>query len=338
MNSVNDEVIDEVIDGIFIGNLQAANNNVLLNHHNITCIISIGCSINHIPPNMNVISFVNVEDNPNCLIIRLLILTCNILQNCHKNGLKTLVHCVQGQSRSAVAICYYLFKKFCIMLEDKTKLQILQHSLDFLESRHPNICINPGFLSQLYLLSLHSSSFEMRMLCYKNESECCLIPSVIWISNSRVAEDEVIDKSLISSLKMDYQNDDPLEYMVLCHSCKTTLFDNRYILKEVADSGSFVNINMPEFWDHFAKLSTKRYVMFPTKNIITTVISDWILKQAEVNPGANVPLLCPQCNQSIGLFKMSGLILCGGYLASNFVEISSNAVTFSKTRVRKLFT
>jgi hypothetical protein len=52
-----------------------------------------------------------------------------------------LVHCVYGQSRSAVVCCAYLI----------TLGMSFEEALTRLKACHPNICINPGFLAQLFL-------------------------------------------------------------------------------------------------------------------------------------------------------------------------------------------
>jgi hypothetical protein len=55
-----------------------------------------------------------------------------------------LVHCYYGQSRSATVVLAYLLEYYSPKLS-------LGDAFDLLKGVKPDICINPGFLSQLHL-------------------------------------------------------------------------------------------------------------------------------------------------------------------------------------------
>lgn len=136
--------IDKIIEGLYIGPLEAAVESTYLDSLAISEILSIGCDVD-VQNFRQLHSFPNILDNPEVLILDILPMTTAIISHCLEKGSSILVHCVYGQSRSAAVVVGYLMAR---------KRLPLVEAISVLKSAHPCTSINPGFMSQLYCLSL----------------------------------------------------------------------------------------------------------------------------------------------------------------------------------------
>ena len=133
--------MDEVIPGIFIGTRESA---MLANLRSkeISAIVSIGCEE---PPaenrdsDMHYLCFPNILDTPETIILHIFARTTEFISCQREQGRSVLVHCIYGQSRSAITIGAYLLSIGHSLVD----------SLTLLKSKHDHICINPGFLAQV---------------------------------------------------------------------------------------------------------------------------------------------------------------------------------------------
>jgi len=122
-----------------------------LSLNDIGLVISIGCCIDNIyndndtttTTTITRLSFPDILDQPEQVIIHILNDTNNAISNAIKNNTNVLIHCIYGQSRSVTVTISYLM----------TTGIDLQESIDMIKRARPCICINPGFLCQLLLLS-----------------------------------------------------------------------------------------------------------------------------------------------------------------------------------------
>lgn len=123
-----------IIDNIYVGDIFSTNCQELLS--NIDCVVSLVDNvIKH--PNIDYFS-IPIEDKPE---VNILPICKNVYDYIEKNNNKIiLIHCLAGGSRSVSTILYYIMKKY-----NKT----FDNAYEFMISKHPNVNINKGFMTQL---------------------------------------------------------------------------------------------------------------------------------------------------------------------------------------------
>lgn len=134
------------------------------------------------------VHYADIPDTAETPLLNIFPYTNDLIHSCVQNGLKVLVHCVYGirlyyvifqsesifaallgQSRSATVIVAY-------MLSIGYKLTAAMEMMKFL---HPDICINPGFLAQLYLVSMVDfSSAEYRLVTYTRSNDATVVRNI----------------------------------------------------------------------------------------------------------------------------------------------------------------
>lgn len=212
--------MDLICPRVYIGDLTSANDSDLLKKSNVGYIISLGCTIineniyqdNNINKSEDCIHFPNVLDTPEACFIDILMITNAFLSN-KLEGSKhsvsdtktrnVLVHCVYGQSRSAVVILWYLVTEImksrqqnsvdADVIGSKRKsgrigcrfsatelMCVMRSAFETLYSCHPCICINPGFISQLQLCLFATYGCKGASECGASSSEylLCLRQSI----------------------------------------------------------------------------------------------------------------------------------------------------------------
>ena len=155
-NSNNSNNMDEIVPGLWIGNMVAANDLHLLKKNNIKYIFNISRDI----PNFYEISknfeYYNFQVDDSLLIkdIDLMTQNLNILVNeldtrlRKKNG-SILVHCYAGRQRSAIVVAAYLVFKYNMTPEDACQYILTRRP----EAFHYNTSINfKDSLQKYYLL------------------------------------------------------------------------------------------------------------------------------------------------------------------------------------------
>ena len=145
--------MDEVIEGLFIGPKECAELSQLCDC-GVSAVVSIGCPDPRLVveekelvtrDDRDFLCFPDILDTPETLIVHILSRTSEFISLKRKQGRSVLVHCVHGQSRSAVVVVSYLVSIG----------HSLSEALILLKSKRDSICINPGFLTQVnYLLLL----------------------------------------------------------------------------------------------------------------------------------------------------------------------------------------
>ena len=136
--------MEQVLPYLFIGDLASARDPSLLPVHNIQNIVSVGCALveQESRTDRNILSFADIHDTPETSIVTIFARTNAFIHTAITTKRPVLVHCVYGQSRSAAVVISYLLS--------------IGHGLDdamnLVKSVRPVICINPGFLAQLYVV------------------------------------------------------------------------------------------------------------------------------------------------------------------------------------------
>jgi hypothetical protein len=130
----------EIVPGIFLGSVYAANDRSQLYHHKIQCILDLsdGAIVQY--PEIQYCTFKNIIDHPHQPMTHLFPTTLGFLTYCQRNGLRLLVNCHMGISRSTTIIIAYL-----IHYHNMTVL----HSLSYIRSKRPKVKPNDGFLREL---------------------------------------------------------------------------------------------------------------------------------------------------------------------------------------------
>jgi hypothetical protein len=223
-----------------------------------------------------------------------------------------LVHCVYGQSRSAVICAAYLIS---IGME-------FEAALNEIKLCHPNICINPGFLAQLYILTHkknYSLQYEMILDRYCENSD----PQLSCCGSS--------------------------QQMIECSDCLMKLVGLHDIIdlrqEDETLKGSIMSFVDP-FWINYHSLHSplSRPCNLPS-NYLVCRPPQWMINEAQTARTRTKekqknkkrrkdllpcqPLHCPGCTKVIGGYRHQddgGILVAGGYVLSHLYCIDQSSV------------
>ena len=102
--------MDHIVEGVWLGSLQAANDSELLEKEGITYMVSLGCQPDNMPACVKEHLKIDVEDLPTADLEPHFPTACDFIHACVKQNGKVLVHCNMGISRSASIVIAYLCK------------------------------------------------------------------------------------------------------------------------------------------------------------------------------------------------------------------------------------
>lgn len=278
--------MNEVIPSLFISSVEEAQK--ALEIVNAT-VVSIGAPLQDFDygnTGTDSLCFVDIQDKPEELIMHILIEAREFIGNKLSMGLKVLVHCVFGQSRSAAVIIAYL-------IHIGYSLDV---ALDLLSSRRPSICINPGFLSQLHLL--------YNMGTYRVEYEMVL----------RSAAKEVLGPPDFTTGRR-----------VKCRQCGYTLCYADAILVP-RDCREFFDKYTDSFWRGYRPVlfSEQRIIRIDEINSLDCIIVfplSWSSQGA--NQSISCPKCNSICGQ---WHIKKSLALCSGFILVNYCELFKAAI------------
>ncbi|CUS13970.1 unnamed protein product [Tuber aestivum] len=136
--------VDEVLPGLFLGNLVAAESLAILKQCNITHVLSLTHSLPSVPEEAGIIHrHIPILDVPTQNILSVIDICLDFMTEAlHGEGNNILVHCYLGKSRSGGVVVAYVMKKQKIPLAPA-------HA--FVKSKRPLVHPNRAFRSQLEL-------------------------------------------------------------------------------------------------------------------------------------------------------------------------------------------
>jgi rhodanese-related sulfurtransferase len=245
-----------------------------------------------------VLSIPNISDTPESNILELVDVTTAFIKLHIDQDHTVLVHCQQGQSRSAAAIAAYLILDRSFDLGS---------ALSLLKQRRTSLSINPGFLSQLHLL-YHRSIFP--------------------------AEYRLLNRSASStSLNATPGADVSSPYMVRCRHCRCPLVRSDEVLlprDDIPTCEKFSDAFWYGYWRSPRKASLTRPVLeghVIVSPLVTRdgdarlIVGDRCKSNAGLSKSAHA-LLCGKCRSPVGVLTRGGLGVGGGYVLNDLLALS----------------
>lgn len=140
--SKNDNVFEasEILDGMYIGNINSVYDFNKLKELGITHIISVLAGFNPPFPNDFKYLILNALDTTNTDISKNFKSTNEFIDDAVENDGKVLVHCMAGRSRSVTVLAAYIISTYGFPVEK---------TLDFIKNKRNIIEPNLGFKNQL---------------------------------------------------------------------------------------------------------------------------------------------------------------------------------------------
>ena len=145
--------MDKVYENVYLSDLASASATDLLKRNTIKVMVSLGCQASCENSVACCLVFSDLLDSPEQPILDILFKTCCFIESIPKIE-NVLVHCVYGQSRSVSVVWWYLinvlykldYSKYYPNLAD-----LMYDSYAVIYRARKNICVNPGFISQIQL-------------------------------------------------------------------------------------------------------------------------------------------------------------------------------------------
>ena len=294
--------MDEILSDLWIGSLEQASDEDTLRRHDIGAVLSIGCESDRFS-DIEYCAFPEHLDMPETNLLNVFPSSTQFLVSQLALSRKVLVHCVYGQSRSASAIAAFLIIE---------KNMSLEEALDLLKDKHPSICINPGFLSQLHLLAGRAA--------YSPEYE--LLTSVA-ASSVRSSETDA-------------------EKHIRCKYCSYSLCLVSDVMLE-RENHEYMSKRTDPFWKDYKSVNLHKGIMpssLVSESVMTrrlSVFSKQILDNAAHSKKAHkkrkrqdndkVLLNCPRCSRECGYFRLNALLLCNSFLLGDLTALMLSSVT-----------
>jgi len=319
--------MDLIQSNLYVSDCESAINYELLQKNNINIIISLGCDIINNISDINkilnnqikkYISYPNLKDSPEIQIIKILNQLNTIINDELLNNMKVLVHCIYGQSRSITVIISYLISIYnSLSLDD---------AIEKVSQIRNNICINPGFLCQLYLLYYYGINNA-----YSN----------ILIQNNKYFNDYVCNFYILDNyeyIKVDINNNTSNNYnnidtfsknikninsdiIIKCKYCENFLEYKDNIIYPI-DFNLFILKYIDNFWKGYNHIDIINHLKHNTictieeisKDNTKLVLNGLNNKNIRIN---NNEILCIQCNNCIGNFNENKLLLLNNYMIND---------------------
>ena len=114
------EPLNEIIEGLFLGDHVASNNKYILSRNGITHILSVGQGLYPKFPTKFTYKWVSELDSPTANLKQHFKACHRFLNNAFAQGGRVLVHCYAGISRSATIIISWLMKEQGLSLSAAT--------------------------------------------------------------------------------------------------------------------------------------------------------------------------------------------------------------------------
>ena len=147
-NNENAFEADEIVYGLYLGNINSVYDKKTLKELGITNIISVLAGFDApFPEDFNYL-IINALDNENTDLSKIFEDTNSFIEKAFENNEKILVHCMAGRSRSASVIIAYLIKTFGI--NAKTSISMLKNKRAIVQPNNSFIKQLNDYYSSLY--------------------------------------------------------------------------------------------------------------------------------------------------------------------------------------------
>lgn len=333
-----------ILDLLHISSVEVASQVDLLVGAGVKSVVSIGCETGEKAPTVEYLSFPHILDTPETNILNVVDDTNSFIHASLSRDEPVLVHCVYGQSRSATIIVAYLLHTGMTLAE----------AIALVKAQNPTTCINPGFLAQLYFLSVsRCSSIErafFKLTCVADLRTTPKSKSVETCSGiKRRLEAGLTDCGTSDNDAATMQQDS-----VVCRKCKTNLSPCVNTLAQSIDTTSFVKAHEDGFWRGYRPNRSKVLdvpVILPEKGIIAVYPPAWMVEQVHQHrercglsdkhvavkektafSGDECELTCPSCLSSVGVWRSKGLNLVGEYSLCDLYAFKCEFARVKKVR------
>lgn len=299
-----------------------------LSLHDIGLVVSVGCTIDSIINSTDIsnsntsnstdtnditnttgsierVSYPDILDQPEQVILHILNDTNTaITKTINIDKKNVLVHCIYGQSRSVTITISYLMS---IGID-------LQSSIDIIKRARPCICINPGFLCQLLVLSV---------LGFNSPVTNTIINTTTNSNIKRTTTSTTTTNILCKYCNSIIDSTDMILHPKLCTCLSNCQCTNHY--------NDFLDINIDPFWRNYKSINTTSKKGSRDTNIYlndnnsiivpafddnnanaTSVINDNKKRKLESQQS---PFYCSnrKCCKEIGVIKAGSV--CHGFIA-----------------------
>lgn len=338
-----------ILDNLFISSAETARIERKLTDARITHIVSIGCDTKDQFQHIEYLSFPKILDTPETNILSITEQTNNFIQSSidiHDG--RVLVHCVYGQSRSATVIINYL-------LHSGMALDVAMTLMKF---KNPSVCINPGFLAQLYFIShAQTDSLEVKFFQINDQA---LKQNTSEVGESSIGTKRTL-KECVDTIDPLSQSHDSMESTVICRKCRSVLAPCSEVLPQSTDPTTFIREHEDGFWRGYKPNRAKSLppaVNLPEKGLIVVYPQRWMVEQVQrhedacgtgdkftVRPAADpahpsqlaldkktCTLLCSTCDCPVGYWRAKSLNLMGIYNLCELFALQTDFVRVKKCR------
>lgn len=319
--------MDEVIPGLFVGSQDSADA-VLLRDEHVGAVLSVGClPVVPLPEEVkHNAEFSQIMDKPEERIISIFTITDEFIKTNLSEG-KILVHCVYGQSRSCSVAVSYLMNVLNIPL--RSAIQMVREA-------RPTICINPGFLCQLHVMSLRDACLPTYSLLMGPAKHGHWSHS---LSEPRATRGAIkcLNRSCRHILASSGDVVMPIDYTSLMKE-ELDSFWNGYFPLHDTKAWTSIDRSKHEDWIPLGPLPwILEKLSIPTAG---DVVSPSPAKRARVagvgndgtSPKEEGELQCPGCGNVCGFWRERGLAVCNDFILVHLFALNKSAVVLPKNQ------
>ncbi|XP_054008234.1 dual specificity protein phosphatase MPK-4 [Hylaeus anthracinus] len=311
---------DEIIPGLFLGNLTAATDVEWLKESKINYILTVdSCplprKIQELLPNLT-IKYIQVTDMPREDLLTHFGDSYEFIDHALESNNKILVHCYFGVSRSATLVVAYLMKKYGKSFSD---------TFDMVKEKRRFIGPNAGFLAQLKLYEEMSYGIDNTSVHFKMYK--------LQIAADKVRKAKILPQTCAELIKPDPAlatvRPEPTVYR--CKKCR-----------RIVASASNILPHMPkekQIWRHVSTKRTskqskpshepvdpqKKEEQQPTEFCTKILFVEPLAWMPDITHNLEGKLNCPKCSTKLGSFSWiaGSQCPCGSKIAPAFYLVPS---------------
>ncbi|KAG8194697.1 hypothetical protein JTE90_028011 [Oedothorax gibbosus] len=285
---------DEIEPQLFLGNLEAAENEETLKCYGITHVLTVYKVPITTPKTIQIETlFIELEDSPDCDILSSFERSNAFIKEAQEKG-AVLVHCYGGVSRSATLVAAYLMKKYSIGVDE---------ALQRVKDNRNCACPNAGFLSQLRLYETMKYSLDEDNIDYKIFS--------LYHLGRQVSPGN--DFNAIQTYLTRFKENVCDSRKFKCRQCRKCLFTQSNVIPHLKGQDLY--------WNNFAQLAVSEPPPIVCENSLFIEFLPWMM---EAHQSLSGKIYCPECKSKIGSFCWKGqLCQCGATISPSFQVIDS---------------